>query len=296
MPAPVQPENNLIRNVAAGISNACGDHFSVERISPLAGGSICESFLLAGCGQRYFLKTGKLPFSAEVDGLIEIAATNTLSIPHPVCSGENENTHWLVLEYVPMSRRGNFALMGAQLAQMHRCHSERFGWKRSNFIGLTPQGNEFNSSWVDFWRKNRLGFQLDLACKNGHSVWLRDQGERLLTALDAFFADYRPLPSLLHGDLWSDNAAFNDTGEPLVYDPAVYYGDREADMAMSELFGGFGTDFYSAYRESYPLDPGYEVRKDLYNLYHILNHLNLFRGGYREQAQRMIGRLLSEIR
>jgi len=109
------------------------------------------------------------------------------------------------------------------------------------------------------------------------------------------FGGYRPVASLLHGDLWSGNYAYTHEGEPVIFDPAVYYGDREADIAMTELFGGFGREFYTAYREVYPLDEGYAVRKTLYNLYHILNHLNLFGGGYLTQAQGMVDRLLSEL-
>jgi fructosamine-3-kinase len=135
---------------------------------------------------------------------------------------------------------------------------------------------------------------LRLACVNGHTGRLQTQGEQLLEKLHFFFPGPQPVASLLHGDLWSGNYGFDHT-RPVLFDPAVYYGDRETDIAMTELFGGFSQTFYAAYREAYPLDSGYETRKTLYNLYHILNHLNLFGGGYLHQAQQMTGRLLAEV-
>ncbi|HLF24376.1 MAG TPA: fructosamine kinase family protein, partial [Burkholderiales bacterium] len=134
---------------------------------------------------------------------------------------------------------------------------------------------------------------LDLAKRNGYAGKLQDAGEKLLARVAQFFAGYAPASSLLHGDLWSGNAAQDGAGAPVLFDPAVYYGDREADIAMTELFGGFSSSFYAAYRSTFPLDSGYTVRKNLYNLYHVLNHLNLFGGGYLRQAERMIDALLA---
>ncbi len=189
---------------------------------------------------------------------------------------------------------GGAEAFGAGLAAMHRCTSEKFGWKRDNTIGATPQINKYTSGWVQFWREHRLGYQLQLARVNGHTGKLQVLGEKLMAKLDSFFPGPDPAASLLHGDLWSGNYSFDSAGQPVLFDPAVYYGDRETDIAMTELFGGFPAVFYAAYRESYPLDPGYDIRKTLYNLYHILNHLNLFGGGYRHQAEQMMGRLLAE--
>jgi fructosamine-3-kinase len=145
-------------------------------------------------------------------------------------------------------------------------------------------------------RDQRLGFQLRLAAQNSLGTKLQRLGELLLANLEGFFPGYRPPASLLHGDLWGGNAAFAISGEPVVFDPAVYYGDREADLAMTELFGGFDSRFYAAYREAWPLDPGYGTRKTLYNLYHILNHANLFGGGYVSQTENMLQRLLAELK
>ena len=134
-----------------------------------------------------------------------------------------------------------------------------------------------------------------LAAQNGYGGQLQRLGEKLMDSLPAFFADYTPQPSLLHGDLWSGNHAYLQNGTPTIFDPAIYYGDRECDIAMTELFGGYDTDFYAAYRSAYPLDAGYATRRDLYNLYHILNHANLFGGGYARQAEQMMQKLLRNL-
>ena len=179
---------------------------------------------------------------------------------------------------------------------MHRVHAKHFGWKRNNTIGNTPQINTTTTDWVQFWREHRLGYQLKLARENSYTGKLQQLGERLMSDLNAFFNDTSPAASLLHGDLWSGNVSFDMSGQPVIYDPAVYFGDREADIAMTELFGMFPTAFYTAYQDDYPLDSGYNTRKKLYNLYHVLNHLNLFGGSYRHQAEQMMNELLVEIR
>ena len=205
-----------------------------------------------------------------------------------------------MLDYLALSAGGldkaSGARLGEQLASMHRTLGAGFGWMRDNTIGSTPQINTQESDWIVFWRDHRLGFQLTLAAHDGHTGELQRQGERLLQRLPSFFSDYRPLPSLLHGDLWGGNAAATAAGEPVIFDPAVYYGDREADIAMTELFGNFPPAFYAAYRATWPLDTGYAQRRDLYNLYHVLNHLNLFGAGYLRQAQSMIAKLLALVR
>jgi fructosamine-3-kinase len=286
--------------IAAQISASTGIPFVVEEISSIGGGCINQAQRIEGNGQRFFIKLNNAAsldmFEAEAAGLQEIRDSNALGVPEPVCWVKNDSRAWLVLEYVEMgkgSTRGAEAL-GAGLAAMHRRTSEKFGWKRDNTIGATPQINTYASRWVQFWRERRLGYQLQLARANGHGGRFQVLGEKLLAKLDSFFSEANPAASLLHGDLWSGNYSFDSEGQPVLFDPAVYYGDRETDIAMTELFGGFPAAFYAAYRESYPIDPGYDVRKNLYNLYHILNHLNLFGGGYRSQAEQMMGSLLAE--
>jgi fructosamine-3-kinase len=160
---------------------------------------------------------------------------------------------------------------------------------------LEPQVNGWSEDWLEFWRAKRLHAQLRLAMRNRLPSKMIDRGERLVTDCDAFFRTYTPAKSLLHGDLWGGNASATH-GEPVVFDPAVYVGDREADIAMTQLFGGFPKEFHAAYRDAWPLDGGFAVRKDFYNLYHVLNHANLFAGDYVRQSERAIEKLLAEIR
>jgi fructosamine-3-kinase len=202
----------------------------------------------------------------------------------------------MVLEYLQLGGSGSSAALGRGLAALHRITADRYGWHRDNTIGSTPQINDRESDWLVFWAEHRLRFQLDLAVERGAGGRLKDRGNRLIEALPALMGGRRPEASLLHGDLWSGNHAFTAAGEPAIFDPAVYYGDRETDLAMTELFGGFGRDFYAAYEKDWPLDSGYASRKKLYNLYHVLNHFNLFGGGYLSQAQATIDALLSEVR
>jgi fructosamine-3-kinase len=236
-------------------------------------------------------------FEAEAAGLRELYDSDTLQVPEPVCWGEDSSGTWLVMEYLDMTGAASpdAAALGTGLAAMHQRTSDKFGWKRDNTIGSTAQINTPTYDWVQFWRECRLGYQLKLAQTNGHTGKLLVSGDKLLASLDSFFPGRGPAPALLHGDLWSGNYGFARDGRPVVFDPAVYYGDRETDVAMTELFGGFPASFYAAYRETYPLDAGYNIRKTLYNLYHILNHMNLFGGGYRHQAEQMMASLLSEI-
>jgi fructosamine-3-kinase len=187
-------------------------------------------------------------------------------------------------------------MLGERLARLHRVTAPRFGWHRDNTIGATPQSNEWTGDWAAFVAGQRLGFQLDLVERHGHGGRLVDRGRRLCELVSAFLGDHRPQASLLHGDLWGGNWAADAAGEPVIFDPAVYFGDREADLAMTRLFGGFGRSFYEAYQAGWPLEPGAAQRVVLYNLYHVLNHLNLFGGGYGAQAEEMIERLLAETR
>ncbi len=256
---------------------------------------------------RRFRKTGTAAqrplFEAEIDGLAALRATHAVRVPETVGAGETaDGQSWLELEYLELAPldHASGARLGEQLAEMHRRTGQEenaaYGWPRDNFIGNTPQSNQSHRTWAGFFAAERLRPQLVLALSNGMARPLYDQGERLAERLGAFFLDYRPLPSLLHGDLWSGNAAQLADGTPVIFDPAVYRGDREADLAMAELFGGFPESFYVAYRAAWPLDPGYEKRKTLYNLYHVLNHFNLFGTGYLNQARRMIERLVAEMR
>lgn len=291
---------SFLPHLSTVISDATHRPFVLRSASPIGGGSINQAYGLEGeDDSRFFLKLNDarhLPmFVAETAGLNAISATNSIHVPHPMAHGVAEGQSYLVMEYLDLSARGDAHLLGEQLAALHRCQAARFGFTHDNFIGTTPQSNRWENNWIDFWREQRLGFQLQLASRNGYGGQLQVLGEKLMDVLPALFAGYTPQPSLLHGDLWSGNHAFLADGTPAIFDPAVYYGDRESDVAMTELFGGYGSGFYAAYRASYPLDAGYSVRRELYNLYHILNHANLFGGGYARQAEQMMRRLLAEV-
>lgn len=286
--------------IARSIAAAEGRGFKIDSRRAVGGGCINEAYLVEGGGRRYFVKLHQARmlqmFEAEAAGLEAILSSEAIRAPRPVCFGRAGAHSFLVLEYIDLGGRGAPARFGERLACMHRCTQPCYGWHRDNTIGSTPQPNGELDDWVSFWRQRRLGVQLRLAADRGAGPRLLELGERLMEALPAFFTDYRPAASLLHGDLWSGNWSYDAAGEPVIYDPAVYFGDREADVAMTELFGGPGEAFYAAYRASWPLDPGYATRKHLYNLYHILNHYNLFGGGYAGQAERMMERLLAELR
>jgi protein-ribulosamine 3-kinase len=172
----------------------------------------------------------------------------------------------------------------------------RFGLAEDNVIGRTRQPNGWVADWAEFFRERRLRHQLALATQNGFAALLEEPGGRLLEAVAGLLAGHHPQAALLHGDLWAGNWLADPQDEPVVFDPAIYYGDREADLAMTRLFGGFGRAFYDAYLEAAPLPPGHAVRAELYNLYHVLNHANLFGGGYARQARASIDRLLAEAR
>ena len=283
--------------VATAISKATGCNFTLKSKTPVAGGSISSAFRLESIdGRRYFLKlnTAKYHpmFLAEVAGLEAISATQTLLVPRPIALGVAVAQSFLILEFLNIHPLGDSILFGEQLARMHRYKSEQFGFSQDNFIGATPQHNTWKSDWITFWRDQRLGFQLHLAAENGYGSELQRLGRNLQDVLPAYFDNYSPEPSLLHGDLWNGNCAFLKDGTPVLFDPANYFGDRECDVAMTELFGGFAADFYTSYNAVWPLDYGYPLRRDLYNLYHLLNHGNLFGREYMLQAELTMKKLL----
>ncbi len=293
--------NDPWQEIARRIGEASGRAFVPSARRDLGGGCINAAAMVEDGTRRYFVKLNDRVhadmFAAEAEGLTELTSANAVRVPSPLCHGVSGDRAFLVMEYLALVGGDGAAQerLGRELAKLHRKTQRQFGWARNNTIGSTPQINTESPDWIAFYRDHRFGFQLGLAADHGHGGELERLGERLMAGLAAFFTSYRPLPSLLHGDLWGGNQSALEDGTPVIFDPAVYYGDREADLAMTELFGGFSRRFYDAYREAWPLDAGYGVRKQLYNLYHVLNHLNLFGGGYGSQAQTLMRRLLSEI-
>jgi fructosamine-3-kinase len=248
----------------------------IETADAVSGGCIHDCYRVTIEGRSRFLKVNAArfadAFAAEADGLSALRASG-FRAPAPLAHGSRGGQSYLLLEYLELKGRGDFAALGRMLAHAHRQPGPRFGWARGNYIGSTPQQNGWCDDWAEFWCERRIRPQMEMA------------GIKIdLAAIGRLLDEHLPQPSLLHGDLWSGNAAFTLEG-PVVFDPAVYYGDREADLAMTELFGGFPREFYDAYNETWPLDAGYARRKHLYNLYHLLNHLNLFGGGYLGQVK-----------
>lgn len=251
---------------------------------------------------RDFVKSGPatlLPmYEAEAAGLAALRATGAIRVPEVRFCGLESGQAKIALEWMDLHAldRASGIALGRALAQLHRTTGPRHGWPADNFIGASPQENGEDDVWPRFYAQRRLLPQLWRAAGNGMERSLVARGEKLAEKVAAFFVGGHPVPSLLHGDLWSGNAGRLPDGTPVVFDPACYWGDREADLAMTELFGGFPDAFYAAYREAWPLDSGYETRKPLYNLYHMLNHFNLFGEPYLGQVRRMVDRLLAELR
>ncbi|HYM28325.1 MAG TPA: fructosamine kinase family protein, partial [Steroidobacteraceae bacterium] len=233
-------------------------------------------------------------FEAEAAGLAELAQARALRVPRVLACGSAAGQALLALEWIEPGRAdaGCERRLGEGLAALHAVTAPRFGWVRDNTIGRTPQANGWCTSWEQFFRERRLRPQLELAAANGMGA-LAAAGERLLGALPGLLGAHTPAASLLHGDLWGGNWLAAADGTPVVFDPAVYYGDRETDLAMTHLFGGFGPAFYRAYHDVAPPLPGAEVRAGLYKLYHVLNHANLFGGGYAADARELISQLLA---
>ena len=260
---------------------------------PVSGGDISAAWRLDSAAGSVFLKTGPASsyemFAAEAEGLAELSRANAVRVPAVIALGEHRDSAFVALEWLHFESisRASERRLGEQLAALHRTTKPRYGWHRDNTIGLTRQINAWSDSWVDFYRQHRLGYQLELAAGNGFTGALQTEGARLLKRLPVFYEHYTPVASLLHGDLWGGNWASCD-GQPVIFDPAVYYGDRETDLAMTRLFGGFGKAFYEAYESSWPLHRVSNNVSDLYQLYHVLNHLNLFGSGYLGRALALI--------
>jgi protein-ribulosamine 3-kinase len=265
--------------------------------TPVSGGDISAAWRLMSTEGDLFIKTGPLAaeemFAAEADGLVELAKPGVLRVPRVLATGHCDELAFLALEWLRLEATHPEVeqLLGVELALLHRTTSDRYGWHRNNTIGLTAQINTSNESWIDFYREHRLEFQLRLAADNGFGADLQNRGARLLERLQVYFEHTEPAASLLHGDLWGGNWGCC-AGRPVMFDPAVYYGDRETDIAMTRLFGGFGSAFYEAYESAWPLADGHDERNHLYQLYHVLNHLNLFGSGYLGRVIGLIDKLL----
>lgn len=292
----------LENTVEEAIAQATGKRSAIRESGGIGGGCINSARRIAlEDGRVFFLKSNAHPlpgmFEREAEGLKALAeASGELRVPEVVAVGGGQGSvaHFIVMEYIPSGHpAGNFyRRLGRGFALLHQeSRARRFGFHNDNYIGSTPQPNGWMEDWVGFFRHRRLGFQLELARQKGHADQRMTQlGDRLLDRLDEYIAQPDEPPCLLHGDLWSGNYLCDDLGRPVLIDPAVYYGRGEADLAMTRLFGGFDSDFYAAYHEVRPRQDGQQARNDIYQLYHLLNHLNLFGTSYLSGCLRILRR------
>jgi fructosamine-3-kinase len=284
-----------LREVIERALHAAGDASPLRSFDGIGGGDINEAARLATEQAQYFVKWNRRPlprmFEVEAKGLRLLQAADVVRVPEVIAVLDDPPA--LVLEWLDArgAKSDASARLGEQLAQQHRVLGAAYGLDHDNYIGANEQINTASGSWVEFFRERRLRFQMELARRNGLLNARRGSMlERVMSRLDAWIDESACAPSLLHGDLWGGNFITGPNGEAVLIDPAVYYGDREAELAFTELFGGFGARFYEAYRAAWPLAPGYDERRDLYNLYHLLNHLNLFGEGYGGQVDAILRR------
>lgn len=230
-------------------------------------------------------------YSTEAEALSLLSKTGTIRVPNPFYYGYYENQIFLILEYIDLFPHNEASLekLGDQLAKLHLTPGpDKFGFEFDNTIGTSLQSNTWMSNWVEFYREKRLGVQLQMIEKNFSDIELIQKGNKLLEKMDSFFSDLVIRPSLLHGDLWSGNTAKDKDDNPVIFDPASYYGHHEMELSIADMFGGFTDAFYHAYHTLIPKSSGFEERKLIYQLYHYLNHYNLFGTTYRSQSMSII--------
>lgn len=276
-----------------------GDASPIREMRPVGGGDINQAARIETVRRPYFVKWNSMPpprfFECEAAGLALLAATDTARVPQVIGAGDVPGTGaaFLILEWIDTGQKGSRSAeaLGRQLARMHQVAQGQYGLDHDNYIGLMPQPNKQSGSWLEFFRTQRLGAQREFAAKAGLLPPQRaERLDRLIETLDKWIDETQCQPSLLHGDLWGGNWMAGNVGDPILVDPAVYVGDREAELAMTSLFSGFPQPFYAAYNEVFPLAPGYEARQPIYQLYHLLNHLNLFGEGYGGSVDAVLNR------
>lgn len=288
--------SQLLDHITRALPQDLAEAADTCQLKPVAGGDINTSYLLTCAEQRFFVKTlshsqAQSMHQTEAQSLKALAQNTAIAVPKVIGEGSCASTSFLILQALTLDGPRNWQALGSGLAQLHSFSAAQFGWPQNNFIGTTVQVNRQHECWSDFWWQERMLPQLQLAYNIGYGTKLQPQEQKLHEACNRLLANHQPQVSLVHGDLWGGNIGFLPNGQPAVFDPACYYGDREVDIAMSQLFGGFGDDFYRAYDADWPLTNGYEQRAVLYNLYHLLNHLNLFGSGYLNQCLSSIQRL-----
>lgn len=278
------------------IKTATGDSFKILTTDLVLGGDINQAYKISdGCSQ-YFVKINDADhmshFEAEAYALKQIKSAQQISCPDVIAQGKTHEHSYLVLNYIPLSpgNEKNWYQLGQKLALLHKnVQHGKYGWQSDNYIGDTLQPNAWSKNWRTFFAEQRIGWQLQLLHEK--SIKLGDVDHITSVCHDAL-GHHATEPCLVHGDLWHGNLGFTDS-EAVIFDPACYYGDREVDIAMTELFGYLPQDFYQGYQDFYPIKSGFEQRKIIYNFYHVLNHANLFGGVYIEQAKALLSRVMT---
>ena len=301
----------LWQHVSQLVSEQTSTPFKPTHITSVSGGDISRAYVITGQNDQFFIKLNdhstQAMFKSEQMALNVILGeqSNTASLaakspeapkpiaPSPITIGTYEAYSFIILEYLPLQDDGDDFKLGQCVAQLHQRQGDTFGWPEDNFIGTTSQTNTLSEKWSTFWIESRMKPQLKLAIDNGYGRTIKPLIPLFLTACETLLKNHTPPPSLLHGDLWRGNAGFANA-EPFIFDPASYFGDRETDIALTELFGGFSRRFYQGYSSILPLDDDYAKRKPLYNLYHLLNHLNLFGTGYLRQVTSTMTSVISD--
>lgn len=276
------------------LSDVLDRPFRIIEKEPVEGGDINECYCIGDGNERFFVKMNDRDqlslFETEAESLHILNEADCILVPRCIHLGTSKDKSFLILNYLPtkvLDNESGFTL-GQKLARLHAWGDQpEYGFDIDNYIGLTPQPNNWRRRWCRFFAEQRIAWQLQLCNEKGISFGNIDT---ITGKVIELLMNHQPKPSLLHGDLWQGNAAVTVNG-PIIFDPASYWGDRECDIALTELFGGVPPTFYEGYQSVWPLDEGYESRKPLYNLYHILNHCNLFGGTYIAQAERMIDEL-----
>lgn len=273
--------------ISEEISKNLDIDFICDDIRPIKTESSHQTFRITDGRQRFFVKTNEAHyltnFKAESDGLEHLQKAKIFKVPTVICSGVVEQKAFLVLEFLTLTEGNaeNWYQFGHLLAQQHKNQTQNmYGWQEDNFIGLSPQPNQWQKKWCHFFAEQRIGFMLQLLAEQGQHLADID---KVVNTVKNLLTGYLPTSSMLHGDLWIGNCGFHKNN-PAIYDPALYFGDRETDIAMSELFGRLPDSFYQGYQDTWPMDVGYEYRKPVYQLYHLLNHSLMFGGHYLQSA------------
>lgn len=285
--------DNLV-HILPYIASSLGE--KVKSARPVSGGDISSAYRVETIMGQYFLKVNGAPFAlemfhAEQKGLQAIEETKTIAVPHVHLADTVEGESFLLMDFVESKRptSSDYQSLGRRLAELHQCSRTKFGFPSDNFIGSLPQQNNTHTDWAEFYWFERIFPQLQLALKAGlvNQQMIPDENSAI-TLFREIFGDVKP--SLLHGDLWGGNYVIATDGTPYLIDPAVYWGHSMVDIAMSRLFGGFGTDFYEAYHEIIPKSAHYDTQIELYQLYYLIVHLNLFGKGYYSSVSSILKR------